>query len=124
MINVAFTDKKNVLISNGEHKIIADVAKTLGGHDEGLNPHELIEAALGACTSLTLELYARRKSWDISSLKVEVKIVSEGAAGTVIDRKILFGDIPAENKERLLDIANKCPIHKLLSGSIKVDTHE
>lgn len=124
MINVAFTDKKNVLISNGEHKIISDVAKTLGGHDEGLNPHELIEAALGACTSLTLELYARRKNWDISSLKVDVKIVSEGAAGTVIDRKISFGDIPAENKERLLDIANKCPIHKLLSGNIKVETHE
>lgn len=124
MINVSFTDKKNVLITNGEHSIISDVAKTLGGQDEGLNPHELIEGALGACTSLTLELYARRKNWDISSMKVEVKIVSEGSEGTVINRKISFGDIPPENKARLLDIANKCPIHKLLLGSINVETHE
>lgn len=122
MIHVEFTPNKSVLISNGNHQIISDVAESSGHLDEGLNPHELVEAALGACTSLTLELYARRKNWDTSTIKVDVKIVSEGPEGNRIERKISFGDMPEENKTRLLEIANKCPIHKLLLGKIQIDT--
>lgn len=123
MITVSKKGSMSVSLSNGEHEIISDVAKELGGEDEGLNPHELVEAALGACTSLTLELFAKRKNWDVKDLKVEVKIIVEGAE-SVIERKISFGDIPEENKKRLLEIANKCPIHKLLESNIKIETYE
>ena len=111
-----------VELSNGEHRVVSDVAKALGGEDLGLNPHELLEASLGACTTLTLELYAKRKNWDVSEMVVEVKIVKEGKE-TVIERKITFGpNQTAEAKQRLTEIANKCPIHSLLASSIKVET--
>lgn len=113
----------SVLLSNAQHEIISDVARDLGGEDEGLNPHELVEAALTACTSLTLELYARRKNWDISGLQVEVKITKEGA-DSVFERRLSFGDLPADQKAKLLEIANKCPIHKLLESNIKIETYE
>jgi putative redox protein len=123
MINVSRTGSMSVLLSNGEHEIISDVAKELGGEDEGLNPHELVEAALGACTSLTIEMYAKRKNWDVKDLKVEVKIIVEGPESG-IERNISFGDMPEENKKRLIEIANKCPIHKLLESNIKIETYE
>lgn len=124
MITTKFSGSTQVTLSNGQHSIIADVAKDLGGGDEGLNPHELVEAALGACTALTLELYARRKSWNIEGMKVKVEIVKEGAESE-IKRTITFG--PHQNDEerkRLLDIAEKCPIHKLLTSKIEIKTYE
>jgi putative redox protein len=123
MIHTSRKGLLSVAVSNDQHEIIADVAKESGGEDEGLNPHELVEAALGACTSLTLELFAKRKNWDVKDLKVEVKIIKEGA-DTVFERNITFGDMPEENKKRLMEIANKCPLHKLLESNIKIETHE
>ncbi len=112
-----------VKLTNGEHSILADVAKNIGGTDEGLNPHELVEAALTACTLLTLHMYAKRKNWDTSDIKVEVKIVKEGA-DTLIERNLFLGERDAEQKARLTEIANKCPIHKLLQSNIKIETYE
>lgn len=123
MINSNRLGVMSVNLTNGKHNIISDVDERSGGADEALNPHELIEAALAACTSLTLEVYAKRKNWDLKDVKVEVKIVSEGAE-TLIERNISFGEMPEENKKRLLDIAEKCPIHKLLVSNIKINTHE
>lgn len=111
--------KISVSLTNGQHWIVSDVAHSLGGEDAGLNPHELVEGALAACTSLTLELYAKRKNWEIIDLSVEVKIVKEGT-DTLIERKINFGDIPEDQKTRLLEIADKCPVHKLLVSNIKI----
>lgn len=110
-------------MSNGEHEIITDIAKKSGGDDLGLNPHELVEGALGACTIQTLVMYASRKGWELPDLCVEVKIIKEGPE-SVIERNIHFGSVPEENKARLIEIANKCPIHKLLSGTIKIETYE
>jgi putative redox protein len=112
-----------VLLTNGKHEITSDVDEKSGGKDEALNPHELVEAALASCTSLTLELYAKRKNWDLKNLKVEVKIVDEGS-DTSIERHISFDEMPEENKKRLLEIADKCPVHKLLESNIKIFTHE
>lgn len=122
MITVKQTGKMSVTASNGQHQIIADVATALGGEDSGLNPHELIEAALGACTTLTIEMYAKRKGWDVSNMIVEVKIIQEGKE-SIIDRKITFGPQNSpEEKQRITEIANKCPIHNLLESNIKVVT--
>lgn len=124
MINVTQYGKTSVALSNGEHQIISDIAKQIGGEDEGLNPHELAEAALGACTTLTLEMYARRKNWDLTNLIVSVKIVKEGKE-SVIERNLTFGEqTTREQRDRLMEIANKCPIHNLLESNIKVETHE
>lgn len=123
MINSSRLGVMKVHLTNGKHEITSDVDEKSGGKDEALNPHELVEAALASCTSLTLELYAKRKNWDIKDLKVEVKIVSEGS-DTLIERTITFGDIPEEHKQRLIEIADKCPIHKLLESDIKIHTHE
>lgn len=112
-----------VTLSNGEHQIISDIAKDIGGEDTGLNPHELVEAGLTACTLLTLHLYAKRKNWDVSQIKVEVKILKEGA-DSLIERNLFFGNMDDEQKKRLTEIANKCPIHKLLESNIKIETHE
>lgn len=123
MINSNRLGVMKVALTNGKHEIISDVDEKSGGKDEALNPHELVEAALAACTSLTLELYAKRKNWDLKDLIVEVKIVDEGS-DTSIERHISFGEMPEENKKRLLEIAEKCPIHKLLESNIKIFTHE
>lgn len=108
-----------VTLASDHHKVVADVSKELGGTDQGLDPHELVESALGACTLLTLHLYAKRKNWDISRVTVEVKITQEGPE-SVIERKLDFGNLPAEQADRLREIANKCPIHKLLESNIKI----
>lgn len=119
MITGSKTGEFAVTLTNGEHQIISDVAKSLGGTDEGLNPHEIVEAALSACTLLTLHMYSKRKNWDISPVKVEVKIVKEGPE-SVIERKLDFGNLPSDQVEKLREIANKCPIHKLLESNIKI----
>ena len=125
MITVGQVGKMSVSLSNGKHQILSDVSEKQGGEDSALNPHELIEAALGACTTLTLEVYAARKNWDLTNLEVEVKIIKEEKGNAVIERKISFGEqITPEQKERLIEIANKCPIHNLLEGNIKVETYE
>lgn len=122
MIQSHFSEKSSVTLTNGQHSIIADIAKDLGGNDDGLNPHELVEASLAACTSLTLEMYAKRKNWNIKNLRVEVKIAKEGS-DSVIERYLSFpADFTDEMKTKLTEIANKCPIHKLLSSNIKIET--
>jgi len=108
-----------VTLASDHHKVTSDVSKELGGTDQGLDPHEMAEAALGACTLLTLQLYAKRKGWDVSRVTVEVKITKEGSESE-IERKLDFGNLPADQVERLREIANKCPIHKLLESNIKI----
>jgi putative redox protein len=125
MITAIRKNKYTVNLTNigGEHSIISDIANDLGGDDLGLNPHELVEAALAACTTQTVLMYAGRKGWELPELRVEVKILKE-AEESNIDIEIHFGDIPAENKVRLMEIAKKCPIHKLLKSKITIEHYE
>lgn len=123
MITVTKSGLLSVQVTNNVHTITSDVSKAMGGEDSGLNPHELIEAALGACTTLTLELYAKRKNWDLSDMVVEVKITKEDKEAASIERKITFGpQLNEEDKKRLTEIANKCPIHQLLTKTISIET--
>lgn len=105
------------------HEILAGVPESLGGKDEGATPHEILEAALSACTIITVQMYANRKAWKLQSTHVETNIVSENSEGTEILRKVTFlGELDEEQRARLLEIADKCPIHKLLMGSVKITT--
>ena len=119
--------KENLVaeISAGKHWLLSGMSEELGGHDEGLNPHEILEAALAACTIITLQMYASRKQWNLISADVTVNIDSESNQESCISRKIRFqGDLTEEQRRSLIAIANKCPIHKILSSNITIKTDE
>jgi putative redox protein len=104
------------------HEILSDTNEQSGGHDEAMNPHEILETALGACTSITLKMYAKRKGMKLDDVVVEVHTVSEGKQ-SVLSRKIkIIGTLTDEESKRLMDIADKCPIHKLLTSQITIQT--
>jgi putative redox protein len=110
------------VVEAGPHKLIADAPSQYGGEDAGFVPHDLLAAALGACTALTLNMYAQRKGFDLQ--KVDVKVEHAEKDGTYIFTRHLtyHGNLSAEQKESLTGIANKCPVHKTLSGEIQIIT--
>lgn len=119
-------------IQAGSHIIIADEPTNAGGEDEGPDPYSLLLSALGACTSMTLHLYARQKAWPLEEVEVTLTHSKEYAqdckdcdtkVGKVdeIRRRIqLKGNLSEEQRQRLLEIAAKCPVHRTLMGEIKV----
>ena len=104
------------------HTLLSDVTIAEGGESLAPGPHDLLDAALGACTALTLKLYASRKEWPLEN--ADVVITHEETSGHYrLNRVVtLQGDLSAEQRERLLEIANKCPIHRVLTGEIAIDT--
>jgi len=110
----------------GKHGMVADESEDLGGNDFGPSPYELLNAALSACTAMTLQMYARRKKWPLESVKVDIAFdrsyQEDCQACEDSDRKIgkyevsitLEGPLDEEQKARLLEIAHKCPVHKTL----------
>ncbi len=102
--------------------MVAGVGSSLGGDDGGPTPHEYLEAALAACTIITVKMYAQRKQMKLVATHVSVTTLSEGAESK-LERKIRFeGTLTPEERARLLEIANKCPIHKLLHSKIEIST--
>ncbi len=116
-------------IKAGTHTLTADAPKEFGGADVGPEPHELLLSALGACTSITIQMYAQRKGWDVKNISVKLKeetIEDPDNAGKIskITREIdLEGDLTQEQIDSLKAIADKCPIHKLLSGPKQILTN-
>lgn len=106
----------------GPHVLIADEPKVMGGDDAGPMPHDFVLAGLGACTSMTVKMYASRKQWPLTG--VHVTLNGKHEDGTyIIDRRIRFdGDLTDEQRARLMEIADKCPVHKTLSGTIRIDS--
>ena len=112
-------------VSAGQHQLIADEPASMGGGDAGPAPFDFIMSGLGACTSMTLRMYAERKSLPLTRISVALshdKIEVEGVMRDRISRDItLEGDLSEEQRQRLLEIANKCPVHRALSQSILLD---
>lgn len=119
----------------GHHRLRADEPVAVGGADSGPTPYDLLAAALGACTSMTLRLYARRKGWPLERTTVEVhhgkvhaedceNCESSGAAriDRFVRRLTLDGPLDAEQRQKLLEIANKCPVHRTLEASSRIET--
>jgi putative redox protein len=105
-------------IGDGVHQWHADEPKALGGQNTAPNPAQMICGALGACTVITVQMYAARKQWPLAA--IEVVVTKEAAE---FERRItLHGELDAEQRARLLEIANKCPTHKLLTGTIHIAT--
>lgn len=111
-------------IRNRNHSVMSDVTAVNGGTDRGMTPHELLESALAACTAITVTMYADRKKWPLKDVDVQVKVTKEGPQSE-IERQIHFvGDLSQEQHLRLVEIANKCPLHNLLESQIKITTTE
>ena len=121
-------------ISVGPHHLIADEPKTSGGSDAGPDPYELLLSALGSCTNMTLRMYADRKKWPLKEIRVALTHSKNYSNDCVnceqptamldrIQRRImLLGELSAEQRQRLLEIANLCPVHKSLTSSINIQT--
>jgi len=121
-------------VAVGGHRLTADEPAAAGGTDSGPGPYDLLLAALGSCTSMTVGLYARRKQWPLEAVRVRLRHAKVHAADCEdcetkvgmldrIERDIeLVGPLDAEQRARLLDIANKCPVHRTLTSEIAIRT--
>ncbi len=113
-------------VRTSRHCLYADEPESLGGADIGPSPYEFVLAGLGACTSITLRMYAERKDWPLEHISVDVSYKMTGFGQdirSVFIRKItLKGDLDEAQKTRLLQIADKCPVHKMLQSSTEIRT--
>jgi putative redox protein len=119
------TEKYKVTIQWRNGQLIGDEPVSLGGKDLGPDPYSLLLASLAACTLSTLRMYIDRKGWDIPHISVTLNMGKDDNDNltTIIQRDIQFGnDITDEQKEKLLLIATKCPVSKILSNNIIIHT--
>lgn len=113
-------------IKSDKNTIISDEPKDLGGENAGFSPMELLAASLGSCTAITLRMYAERKEWDLKDVKVEVNFERDAEKNeSVITRTIhLEGNLDERQRAKLLNVANNCPMHKVLTHPISISTVE
>jgi putative redox protein len=121
-------------ITVGPHRLSGDEPTAVGGTDTGPNPYDLLLAALGSCTSMTVAMYARRKQWPLQTVTVRLRHSKIHAADCEscetkeglldhIEREVeLRGALGEEQRARLLEIANKCPVHRTLTSEIHIQT--
>ena len=107
------------------HTWLGDEPEGKGGANAAPDPTRLLLSSLGACTVITLQMYATRKQWPLTGVEVELQFnpVGKPASGTDITRRIdLLGDLSEAQRARLLQVANACPIHNVLVGEVRIET--
>jgi putative redox protein len=105
------------------HELSADEPKDQGGEDSAPSPQELLAASLASCTAVTMEMYAARKGWDVGDITVDVDYepAHRGSPTRFQMTVSLSKELPEEQRERLMQIAAKCPVHRTLEGEVMFD---
>lgn len=110
------------------HRLAADEPEALGGLDSGPDPFELVLAGLGACTTMTMRMYAARKGWPVRHLSAEIRLERGAPGGEPRDRfrrlVTIEGDLDADQRARLVAIADLCPVGRMLEAGADVVTEE
>jgi len=116
------TDHFKTVIDSDNNTLIADEPDTLGGRGKGFSPGELLASALASCITITLRMYADRKEWPLERIEADVAIERDEINNVTKIRKTikLFGDLNEAQRQRLMGIADKCPIHKILANPIEI----
>ncbi len=110
---------------DGGHTVLVDEPASAGGTDTGPSPTRLVAAALAGCIAVTIEMYAERKGWDVGAVEVEVDVDYEDYAPRSFAATLrLPEEFDDEQRERLLVIAAKCPVHKVLAGETAVSVSD
>ncbi|MFV5700070.1 OsmC family protein [Flavobacterium sp. ZT3R17] len=111
-------------VKSASNTIISDEPESAGGKDLGFAPKELLASSLAACTCITLRMYANRKGWDLTDIKVEVTFEKDATENkSKMMRNIqLFGNLDNAQRARLLNIADRCPMHQILTNPIEITT--
>ncbi|MEB8434527.1 OsmC family protein [Cocleimonas sp. KMM 6892] len=122
---VESTDKRYTqTITTGNHTLIADEPTELGGDDKGPAPFDYLLSALGSCTSITLSMYAERKNIQLDVITVRLTYIPpneiDGSSSRIIRKIHLEGDFTDEQEHRMLEIADRCPIHKTLRSNVDI----
>jgi putative redox protein len=107
-------------IEMGPHSITADEPEDSGGTDEGPSPQDLLAGSLASCTAITIEMYAKRKGWEIGEVTVDVDYEpAQRGSPTKFQMKVMLPkELPEDQRERLMQIAAKCPVHRTLEGEV------
>lgn len=120
-------DKYRTEVRASGHSFVADEPTASGGKDLGMNPNELLLASLGTCTAMTLRMYADRKEWPVDRIIVDLTLdIVKGnqQQTTYIKRHIrIDGDIDDEKRQRMLQIADSCPLHRIMTNPILITSN-
>jgi putative redox protein len=102
------------------HSVVADEPKESGGGDTGPSPEELLAASLASCSAITMEMYADRKGWNVDEVVVDVEYepAQRGSPTRFTMQVQLPKELPSEQRDRLMQIAAKCPVHRALEGEV------
>jgi putative redox protein len=112
----------STVIKIDNHTLISDEPATAGGMNEGPHPQGLLLASLGSCTAITLRMYIDRKMWIVDNITVNLQLFKLDGV-TLIEKQLTFkGELSDEQKKRLVQIADACPVDKILTGKISIET--
>lgn len=134
VVRLGREDKFTTEIKAGKHQIIADEPASVGGDDYGPAPYELLLSSLGACTAMTIKMYTARKNWDLEDVVVHLnhfkkdlldesgQIIGANKVDVFQRRLEIQGNLDEKQRDRIMQIANKCPVHRTLEGTIEIET--
>jgi putative redox protein len=107
------------------HRLTADEPPDMGGQDSGPSPQELLAASLASCTAITMEMYAERKGWDVGEIVVDVDYepAQRGSPTRFVMEVQMPKELPEEQRDRLMQIAAKCPVHRALEGEVMFEEY-
>lgn len=107
-------------VKSGSHEIVVDEPGELGGADSGPDPYGLLLGALGSCKAITASMYAKRKGWPLEAIELDLRHDRADDHETIDVTIRLFGDLDEKQRDRIVEIAGKCPVEKTIKGELRV----